>query len=111
MQALDEAEVHAKETAEGGYLAEVYRVRGELLLKQGDAAAAEQALQKAIDYARNQRTKSFELRAATSLARLLKSAGRGAEARAALQPVYDWFTEGHNTADLVDARTLLCGIG
>jgi tetratricopeptide (TPR) repeat protein len=111
MQALDEGFAHAEQTAEGGYVAELHRMRGELLLMQGDSAGAETSLREALSYAGRQQAKSFELRAATALARMMNSTGRQQEARAVLAPIYDWFTEGHNTADLVGARTLLSEIG
>jgi predicted ATPase len=89
--------------------AEVYRVKGELLLR-ADARArkdAEEAFRKALDVARAQHARGWELRAATSLARLWQSEGRGEEARALLAPVYAWFTEGFDTPDLRCARELL----
>ena len=89
--------------------AEVHRVKGELLfaLPTPDAARAEAAFREALEVARRQSAKSWELRAATSLARLLRERERRDEARALLAPVYDWFTEGFDTADLKDAKTLL----
>ncbi|HYL60498.1 MAG TPA: adenylate/guanylate cyclase domain-containing protein [Candidatus Acidoferrales bacterium] len=89
--------------------AEIRRVRGELLSKSAPANAneAEQSLRAAIDVARGQAAKSFELRATTSLARLLDKQGRRNEARATLADVYNWFTEGFDTADLKDAKALL----
>ena len=78
---------------------------------RGDAEAAEASLRKALDYASKQQTKSFEIRTATALAKLLLAQGKRDEARGILTPVYDWFTEGHNTADLVNARTVLSEIG
>ena len=68
---------------------------------------AEDCFQKALDVARRQSAKSFELRAATSLARLWQQQGKRAEARGVLAPVYRWFTEGFDTADLKDAKALL----
>ena len=111
LQAVDEGFAHAERTLEGGYLAELHRVRGELLRLAGNAELAEASLREALSYASRQQAKSFELRAATSLARLLHPAGRSEEARALLAPIYNWFTEGHNTADLAAARTLLSEIG
>ena len=67
----------------------------------------EAAFLEALEVARRQSAKSWELRAATSLARLSDRQGRTEEARALLQPVYDWFTEGFDTADLKDAKALL----
>jgi predicted ATPase len=88
--------------------AELHRLRGEIELAAGSAPADAEALfQRALEIARAQEAKSLELRAATSLARLLHGRGRRGEARALLQPVYDWFTEGLDTQDLRDARMLL----
>jgi predicted ATPase len=109
--AIDEGFYHANETFEGGYLAELHRVRGQLLELKGDATMSEACLRVALHQAAEQKTKSFELRAATALAKLLLAAGDGDEARAVLAPVYGWFTEGNTTADLVGARTLLSEIG
>ena len=65
------------------------------------------ALEQAVRIARHQQAKSYELRAAASLARLWGEQGRRAQARDLLAPVYDWFTEGFDTADLKDAKALL----
>jgi predicted ATPase len=111
LEAADEGFAHAERTCERGYVAELYRVRGELLRVAGDAALAEASLREALDYAGRQQARSFELRAATALARLLQAGKRQDEARAVLAPIYDWFTEGHDTADLAAARTLLSEIG
>jgi predicted ATPase len=78
-----------------------------LLLAQSEEQQAVPWLQQAIDVARAQDAKSLELRAATSLARLWQSRGKREEARELLALVYDWFTEGFDTADLLDAKTLL----
>jgi predicted ATPase len=78
-----------------------------LLLAQSEEQQAVPWLQQAIDVARAQDAKSLELRAATSLARLWQSRGKREEARELLALVYDWFTEGFDTADLMDAKTLL----
>jgi tetratricopeptide (TPR) repeat protein len=111
MRAIDEGFSHAEQTAEGGYIAELHRVHGELLLMHGDSALAEASLREALGYSGSQQTKSFELRAATSLAKMLESVGRKDEARATLAPIFNWFTEGHDTADLIKARTLLSKMG
>jgi tetratricopeptide (TPR) repeat protein len=88
--------------------AELYRLRGEALLAgAGMVSEAETAIEKAIAVARRQNAKSWELRAATSLARLRRQQGRPQEAVALLAPIYAWFTEGLDTADLQAARTLL----
>ena len=91
------------------FLAEVHRVRGEILLKcrPGDLVAAETAFTHAIDIARNQRAKLFELQAAVSLAQLWRDQGKRTEARDLLGPIYNWFTEGFDAPDLKDAKALL----
>jgi predicted Ser/Thr protein kinase/tetratricopeptide (TPR) repeat protein len=111
LQAIKEGLAHAELNSEGGYIAELQRVRGELLLLEGDAGAGEASLREALDYAAKQQTKSFQIRTATALAKLLLAQGRRDEARGILTPVYNWFTEGHNTSDLVNARTVLSEIG
>jgi predicted ATPase len=89
--------------------AELHRLEGELLLHQAepDAPQAEACFQQALDIARQQEAKSWELRAATSLARLWQSQGKRQEAYDLLAPVYGWFTEGFDTADLKEAKALL----
>jgi predicted ATPase len=88
--------------------AELHRLRGEALLAgAGTASEAEAAIEKAIAVARRQNAKSWELRGAMSLARLRRQQGRPQEAVALLAPIYAWFTEGFDTADLKAARTLL----
>jgi predicted ATPase len=93
----------------GDMLTEAYRLRGELLLPQAvpEAAQAEACFQKALAIARRQQAKSWELRAAMSLARLWQQQGKRAEARELLAPVYGWFTEGFDTADLQEAKALI----
>ncbi len=110
LRAIDEGFAHAERMAEGGYLAELHRMRGELLRARGDAVAAEASFRAAMAQAATQQAKSFELRAATGLANLLIDLGRNADARAALAPVYEWFTEGHATADLTAARATLASL-
>ena len=107
MRAVEEGFAYAKQTGEGGYLAELHRAKAELLRLGGDTAAAEESFAAAVEYARGQQARSFELRAATGWARLLIDTDRAAEARAILEPIYSWFTEGLGTADLVAARTTL----
>jgi tetratricopeptide (TPR) repeat protein len=88
----------------------VYGLRGEILRQQDARAHAEEAercLRRAVEIARKRDWKLGELDTATNLARLLRDQGRSDEARALLQPVYDWFTEGFDTADLKDAKALL----
>ena len=88
---------------------EVYRIEGELMLKGANASAdaAEERFRKAIELARSRAQKSFELRAAMSLARLWQRQGRNEEARRALADIYGSFTEGFGTADLMTAKALL----
>ncbi len=88
---------------------EIRRLIGDMLMQLPGSAIgdAEASYRQALEVARQQRTKSFELRTATSLARLWRRQGRKAEARDMLAPVYGWFTEGFDTADLKDAKTLL----
>ena len=87
--------------------ADVYRLRGDLLNATGDQAAAEESYHQAVAVARRQSAKLFELRAATSLARLSLNQGKPTEARDILAPIYGWFTEGFDTLDLKEAKALL----
>jgi predicted ATPase len=91
--------------------AELHRLRGQLLLRQGKVEAADDLYRKASSIAREQEAKLWELRAAVSLARLRRDQGRRAEARDLLAPVYGWFTEGFGTPDLRDAKALLDELG
>ena len=89
-------------------------LRGALLLRQGPRPTWEEAeacFQQALAMARQQQVQSWELRAAMSLGRLWQQQGKHAEARALLAPVYGWFTEGFDTADLQEAKTLLEELG
>jgi predicted ATPase len=109
LEALAEALVVLERTNERRREAEVHRLRGELLLSlpaphRGDAEAC---FQRALAVAREQSARMWELRAATSLARLWRDQDRQSEAHDLLSPVYDWFTEGFDTADLKDAKALL----
>jgi predicted ATPase len=103
------AEALAKGDRSGAGEVELYRVKGELLLRQRipDAPEAETCFRQALDIARRQQAKLLELRAAMSLSRLWQQQGKRAEARELLAPVYDWFTEGFDTADLQEAKALL----
>jgi predicted ATPase len=109
--AVAEGAIERSEQNEGHWaIAELLRVKGELLLLRGApaaAAAAEDHFRQALGWARRQEALSWELRAAMSLARLLRDQGRPADAMALLQPVYDRFTEGFDTADLKAAKALL----
>ena len=80
---------------------------GDLLLDVGDVGDAEVNFLDAIALARHQSAKLFELRAATSLARLWRDQGKIAEAQSLLAPIYDWFTEGFDAPDLIEAKALL----
>jgi predicted ATPase len=96
-------------TGERLFEPELHRLRGELLLSlpARDDAAALRCFRRALATAREQEARSWELRAATSLARLWAAQGRRAEARDLLAPVYSWFTEGFETPDLKEAKALL----
>ena len=114
LAAIEEAISRAERTEERWAMAELLRVKGELLLLQGApgaAAVAEDHFRQALDWARQQGALSWELRAATSLARLLHTQGRSADGLAILQPVYERFTEGFDTADLKSAKGLLAALG
>jgi predicted ATPase len=87
--------------------AELHRVKGELLNAAGDQAAAEQNYHQALAVAKRQSARTFELRAASSLARLWIDQGKRTEARELLAPIYGWFTEGFDTPDLKEAKALL----
>jgi len=106
---IAEAERFVTRTGEREREAEARRVKGELLLAQSPSndEEAEASFRKSLDVARRQSAKSWELRAATSLARLWQQQGRRQEAHELLAPVYDWFTEGFDTRDLKDAKALL----
>jgi predicted ATPase len=103
MSAISEALSLIEETGERHVLPEVYRIRGDLLIhsKKGDPEAD---YLKALELARLQGTRLFELRAAKSLAQLWAAQQKRAEARDLLIPIYEWFTEGFNTSDLKSAK-------
>jgi predicted ATPase len=111
---LAEALALVEETDERHWEAELYRLRAELLLMQGDDAEAEASLhqaencfQHAVEVARRQQAKSWELRATVSLCRLWQEQGRMDKARQRLAEIYGWFTEGFDTPDLQEAKALL----
>jgi predicted ATPase len=87
--------------------AEVHRAAGEIALKSSTPTKAESYFERALAVARQQQTKSWELRAAMSMARLWRDQGKRDEARDLLAPVYGWFTEGFDTRDLKEAKALL----
>ena len=107
LDVLSEAMEAAEQTGGRYYEAELYRLKGELLmaLAQENRAQAEACFRQAIEMAHRQQAKSFELRAAVSLTRLL----RNEEAREVLAEIYGWFTEGFDTKDLREAKELLDG--
>jgi predicted ATPase len=110
LEAIDNALARSERNEARWCVAELLRVKGELLLllgAPGAAVAAEDHFRQALDWARRQGALSWELRAATSLARLVCDQDRSAEALALLQPVYDRFTKGFETADLKTAKALL----
>ena len=99
----------------GGHLFEsgLHQIKGEVILRRDSSAAGEagDCFRKAIEIARGQSAKWRELRATTSLARLLRDTNRRDEARAMVADIYNWFTEGFDTADLKDAKALLEELG
>jgi serine/threonine protein kinase/tetratricopeptide (TPR) repeat protein len=107
--AIDDALASIEQTGERAYEAEACRTKGELLRAKGSSNApqAEQSFRTAIEIARRQKARGWELRATTSLARLLRDTNRREEARAMLADIYNWFTEGFGTADLKVAKLLL----
>ncbi len=109
LDALAEALALVEATDERYWESEIHRLKGELLLSRSvqDADQAARCFDQALESARRQSAKSLELRAATSLARLWQRQGKPEPARELLAPVYGWFTEGFDTADLRDAKALL----
>jgi predicted ATPase len=109
---VGEAMTTIEATKEKWYEAEVNRLAGEIALRspQPDAAKAQAYFERALEVARAQKAKSWELRAAMSLARLWRDRGQRAEAHDLLAPVYGWFTEGFDTLDLKEAKTLLAAL-
>jgi predicted ATPase len=112
LQALAEAHTLVEQQEERWWEAEVARLRGVVLLRQPGTppAEAETCFQRALDVARRQEAKSLELRAAMSLARLWQQQGKRVEAYDLLTPIYGWFTEGFDTADLQEAKALLAAL-
>jgi len=106
---IGEAMILVETAQERWYEAEINRIAGEIALQspERDTEKAEMYFQRALDVARSQQAKSWELRAAMSLARLWREQGQRGEARALLAPVYNWFTEGFDTLDLREAKALL----
>jgi predicted ATPase len=112
LRRLDDALAELERTEQRWYEAEMHRIRGEILLKRGpaDTAAAEQSLQAAIAIARHQKARSFELRAALSLAKLYRAANRDADARAVLAPAVEGFPPTHQFPELTEAQALLAAL-
>jgi predicted ATPase len=104
---LAEALATVEKTGERHWEAELHRQKGEILLVQGNEAEAEASLDRSIEIARQQQAKSWELRATVSLSRLWQQQGKDAEARQMLAKVYNWFSEGFDTPDLIEAKALL----
>jgi predicted ATPase/class 3 adenylate cyclase len=111
LQVLAEALAAVNNRGECWCEAELYRLKGELLLGRAPEHATEACFHQALDVARRQQAKSWELRAAMSLSRLWQQQGKRDEARELLAPVYGWFTEGFETADLQEAKALLAELG
>jgi predicted ATPase len=110
---LAEALALTNDREERRWEAELYRLKGELLLVHAAAhhAEAETCFRQALDVARHQQAKSWELRAAMSLARLWQQQGKRTEAHELLAPICGWFTEGFDTVDLQEAKALLEELG
>jgi len=106
---IDDAIDKAERSKEKWCEAELHRIAGEVELKSGkpDAARAEGCFGRALAVARQQQTKSWELRATTSMARLWRDQGKAQQARELLAPIYGWFTEGLDTLDSKEAKALL----
>ncbi len=107
LAALTEALEEQERTGQRRWDSELHRLEGIALFGLDRVEEGQNALEKVLRVARRQQAKAYELRAATSLARLWGERGRRAEARDLLAPVYSWFTEGFDTADLKDAKALL----
>jgi class 3 adenylate cyclase/predicted ATPase len=112
LEAIDNALAMVQSTKERWCEAELYRIKGELALASpsADQAAAQALFEQALAIARQQQAKSWELRAAASMARLWRDQGKRQRARELLAPVYGWFTEGFDTRDLKEAKALLEGL-
>ena len=109
MTRINEALALVSETGEHWTDAFLQRIRGDILLKRerANTASAEEAFRTAIAIAQHQKARSFELRASTNMARLWRDQGKVQQALELLAPVYGWFTEGFDTRDLREAKTLL----
>jgi predicted ATPase len=107
--AADEAHRRSEQSNAGWWMPEALRIKGEVLARSGAASrsAAEDHFRRSLEMAHGQGALSWEVRSASSLARLLREAGRASEARGILAPVYARFTEGFDTADLIAASRIL----
>ena len=105
--ALGQALTISERTGERFYLAELWRLKGEVFARQANSSEAERWFREAIELSRQQQAKLFELRSAASLCRLVDTPRKEAVLREMLEPVYDWFEEGLDAPDLDDARALL----
>jgi predicted ATPase len=101
------AQIESPGWKERYFYAEILRLKGWALSLKGDVEGAERNFLTSLDWARRQQAKSWELRTSMSLARLWQSQGKRQEAYELLAPVYDWFTEGFDTKDLQEAKSLL----
>jgi predicted ATPase len=118
VSAIAEAQGCVRTTGECPWEAELYRLKGQLLLMEAEGAhgrvprptEAEACFQQALDVARRQEAKALELRAAMSLSRLWQQQGERAKAYELLAPIYGWFTEGFDTADLQEVKALLAAL-
>jgi predicted ATPase len=112
-RSIGEAMAASEASKESWFDADMHRLAGDIVLLSGepDTAKAEAYFQRALAIARKQQAKSFELRAAMSMARLWRDQGKPDEARSLLAPVYGWFTEGFDTPDLREAKALLDELG
>jgi predicted ATPase len=107
LDVIDRAIAMGQSTKEQWCMAELYRTKGKLILRSGNMAAAEAHFERALEIARRQQARSWELRAATSMARLWRDQGKRDGARDLLAPVYNWFIEGFDTDDLKKAKVMV----
>ncbi len=108
-RSIGDAVTAMETTKEKWFEADIHRIAGEIALMspEADAAKAQEYFERALAVARQQQAKSWELRAAMSMARLWRDQGKPQQARELLAPVYGWFTEGFDTRDLKEAKALL----
>jgi predicted ATPase len=111
LSAISQGLAHVAEYHEHVHEPELHRLRGEILVGLGDSEGAETSLRRALEIAQAQQAKMVELRAALALAKLQRGQGRTKEACALLQPLEEWFQEGRDTPELVEARAILDSFG